>query len=654
MAKIFISYRREDTAGHARHLFEDLARRYGKKNVFIDVATIEGGERWEDRIDQAVARCDVFLALIGPHWLDIRDAEGHRRLDELDDYVRREVASGLARDTLVLPVLVDGAKMPPAEALPAALRELTGRNAVELSAAHWDDELERLLGLLPPPPRRGLIRAAIAAAAILVLALGGYAAWRTIHRPPARMGGIFNVGILDFGERQNEGETVEDSVEGRWIADRVGEGLGEVRKAVESGGDIQGLVEIRRIPEHPEGATPDEIEASLSSLAGRLGATLMVYGVLDLSNPPYRFTPSLYLTQEFNGGEELTGESAFGRPIQVSLPLDDSGAGVGNRLRLANDLRGRLEALNFFTLGLAYLQIDQPARALELFDRADALRTWKTGRDVLDLFRGSSLLLLGRDSDARAAYQKALDEAGPDDGRALIGLGNVFFKAGRLDRAADLYRRALETKAASPLAHIESKARFNLGLTLSSRAQALQTPCDASEAQTTLAAVVDGYRRAADNQVLRELAFKADYQRGVLSQKCGEARQARPSAARAAFQESLGYLDDALKLVEPRPIEGQPGRLEEHRWQGSRWLARRVLALSQLRLAELGSPDLRSEAISNLEKVTSRFEEKRGDVPAKVAADAYRLLADAVESSDPAAAKRYRALAEGIPRAASS
>src|SRR5215470_9691343 len=106
MRAIFVSYRREDTEGHAGRLFGDLTERFGKDVVFMDVAGIEPGRDFRRVIEQHVASCGVLLAVIGKSWLTAADEQGRRRLDDPIDFVRLETASALKRDIPVIPVLV--------------------------------------------------------------------------------------------------------------------------------------------------------------------------------------------------------------------------------------------------------------------------------------------------------------------------------------------------------------------------------------------------------------------------------------------------------------------------------------------------------------------------------------------------------------------
>jgi len=110
----------------------------------MDVAAIEAGVDFVDVLHKAVGSCDALLAVIGPQWLSATQG-GNRRLDDPRDFVRIEIAGALERNVRVLPVLVEGARVPPVESLPADLQALTRRQAIELRDARWDDDIERLV-----------------------------------------------------------------------------------------------------------------------------------------------------------------------------------------------------------------------------------------------------------------------------------------------------------------------------------------------------------------------------------------------------------------------------------------------------------------------------------------------------------------------------
>jgi glycerophosphoryl diester phosphodiesterase len=145
--RVFISYRRQETAWPARELYDVLVAELGPDRVFKDVDNIEPGDDFVERIQSAVGSCQVLLALIGPQWLTITDARGERRLDDPQDFVRLEVETALNRDDVrVIPILVDNAKMPTAQELPAGLAALTRRQAVEINPVSFDTR--RLLKVL--------------------------------------------------------------------------------------------------------------------------------------------------------------------------------------------------------------------------------------------------------------------------------------------------------------------------------------------------------------------------------------------------------------------------------------------------------------------------------------------------------------------------
>jgi TIR domain/WD domain, G-beta repeat len=147
--KIFISYRRDDSAGYAGRLFEHLTAHFGARNVFMDIDTIEPGEDFRKVIRNAVGTCDVVLVMIGKHWLKIADAQGQRRLDDPQDWVRAEIADALANPHIrVIPVLVRDAAMPDIQDLPEDIKELSWRNAIELSDNRFQYDANQLIRVI--------------------------------------------------------------------------------------------------------------------------------------------------------------------------------------------------------------------------------------------------------------------------------------------------------------------------------------------------------------------------------------------------------------------------------------------------------------------------------------------------------------------------
>ena len=147
MSAIFISYRRSGAKHTAYRLKDKLKQAFGDDRVFLDLEDIRAGARFADVIRQTIAKASVVLIVIGPKWLDMDGAEGRRRLDEQDDWVRQEVEAALQSNAEVIPVLVDGATEIRAELLPESMRDLASRNFVEISPkeTHWHFDTDRLI-----------------------------------------------------------------------------------------------------------------------------------------------------------------------------------------------------------------------------------------------------------------------------------------------------------------------------------------------------------------------------------------------------------------------------------------------------------------------------------------------------------------------------
>jgi hypothetical protein len=145
MGCVFINYRRGDTSGEARALFNELVGMRGKDSVFMDVDAIALGRDFREVVRERIETCDLVLALIGEEWLTAANSAGKRRLDDPNDFVRLEIASALKRDIPVIPVLVQGAPMPTPEQLPEEIRDFAYRNGFELSHTRWESDVQEMI-----------------------------------------------------------------------------------------------------------------------------------------------------------------------------------------------------------------------------------------------------------------------------------------------------------------------------------------------------------------------------------------------------------------------------------------------------------------------------------------------------------------------------
>lgn len=127
---VFISYRRADSADVTGRIYDRLLAHFGKESIFKDVDSIPLGVDFRQHLSSAVGDCRVLLAIIGKDWLGTETGSAQRRIDDARDFVRIEIESALERSIVVIPVLVQGARMPTDSDLPRSLHSLTYRNSI--------------------------------------------------------------------------------------------------------------------------------------------------------------------------------------------------------------------------------------------------------------------------------------------------------------------------------------------------------------------------------------------------------------------------------------------------------------------------------------------------------------------------------------------
>jgi hypothetical protein len=147
-ARVFINYRRDDTAFQARLIYDRLASRFGRENVFLDVHRIQSGAEWLEEIKSHGDSCLIFLSLIGPHWMSIMTARDQAGVVSPGaDWVQYEIQRALRPNSgiRVIPVLV-GDNVPfKAEELPRPLRALAELQVAHVRELHFESEIELLI-----------------------------------------------------------------------------------------------------------------------------------------------------------------------------------------------------------------------------------------------------------------------------------------------------------------------------------------------------------------------------------------------------------------------------------------------------------------------------------------------------------------------------
>ncbi|MGF1508385.1 MAG: SUMF1/EgtB/PvdO family nonheme iron enzyme [Myxococcota bacterium] len=160
--KVFISYRRTDSSWATKNLYNALRSVLPEGHVFMDVDAIPLGVDFVEYLDAGVRQCDVLLAVIGPGWLEAVDPQtGVRRLENEEDFVRIEIRQALTRKIPVVPVLLDGVRMPSKDELPEDIQGLVRRMAAFIHHQTAETDIERLvrkLGLSALPNTQSEVR----------------------------------------------------------------------------------------------------------------------------------------------------------------------------------------------------------------------------------------------------------------------------------------------------------------------------------------------------------------------------------------------------------------------------------------------------------------------------------------------------------------
>jgi hypothetical protein len=206
--RIFISYRRSDSAAIVGHIYERLAARYKTESVFRDINKMPLGKNFYDHIKEELAGCDVVLVVVGTQWL-ATDAQGQSRVRQSDDPVRLEVEAALQSGATVIPIMVEDAAIPKPADLPESLKTFPALAGTRINVEDFDTHLERLMqsidGILeqrgkfvasfPRWALRAATGSALAATAVLVM-LGTST---LLGRSPSLALGLAGVTIVCLG-----------------------------------------------------------------------------------------------------------------------------------------------------------------------------------------------------------------------------------------------------------------------------------------------------------------------------------------------------------------------------------------------------------------------------------------------------------------------
>jgi tetratricopeptide (TPR) repeat protein len=312
---------------------------------------------------------------------------------------------------------------------------------------------------------------------ISIVSLGGiYAVYINLSatgtQPPARMSGDFRVAIAAFGVHGDHADRDLGISVGNSVFLSVESILSELLHGLTE--EVWGPAQVGTL----EGDTKEERALAAQQLAEEIAADIIVYGVIDATQPNWQVTPEFYVSGlSFTDALELVGQYDFGEAILVTGFSGDGGP----RINLNRRLAPRIELLSNLMIGLAHYATRDFEQALIEFEKIDKGNIWADnigGRQVLYLLLGNVSGRLGDLEDAEQYYLQAL-EHDPEYSRAYAGLGNVYFiyaleRAGELedlseidvallDKSVNYYKKAQAALNKPVMSDMDIKVHFGLG-----------------------------------------------------------------------------------------------------------------------------------------------------------------------------------------------
>src|SRR5215813_1639235 len=430
VARIFINYRREDSTATAGRVHDRLGQSFGRKTLFMDVDHIPAGVDFVTHLNNQVAACDVFLAIIGPNWLNVTNEKGDRRLDAADDFVAIEIAAALARNIRVIPVLVDGARMPKVGELPKSLKPLVRRQAFDLRHTHFGRDADALIekiseafGGSPVNVGRWRVAAGIVVALLLLGGIGLFATGMPISLPWAVQPDTQEQAEQErlaaaHAEQERKAKAAAEAEASAKAEQAEQERLAAAKAAAEA--------EARRKSEEAERQPLAEARARYS--------TLMSQGHTDINNGDYDKAIAA-----FSDAMRLDPKSALaftnrGVAYERKGDMDRAIADFSEAIRLDPNY-----ALASSDRGIAYARKGDNDRAIADFNEAIRLDP----KNVLAFTnRGIAYGKKGDTDRAIADYNEAI-RLDPKNALAFANRGTAYGKKGDNDRAIADFNEAI-------------------------------------------------------------------------------------------------------------------------------------------------------------------------------------------------------------------
>jgi tetratricopeptide (TPR) repeat protein len=348
---------------------------------------------------------------------------------------------------------------------------------------------------------------------------------------PEKMPGVFNVAIADFAIVGNSDNANDGAELAGVVYLKLNESLSEINKNFTV--TVWAPDKVGKI----KGDTQQQRAKSAEKIAKRIGTDVLVYGLIDMSEPVWKITPEFYIASDnFYEAEEITGQYQIGETFTL--------VGQGNtakRIELSEKYDMRAQVISRITIGLAYFSFRDYQHALESFQSAENIPRWdeSPGKEVVYLLAGNAAMK-AQDFDTSITELNKSLSIDSDYARPLITLGSVYYLQALvpfektkkpsdidleiLDKAIEKYNQALQAKRQPALSDISSKVHFGLG-----QCYLLQTYAGKD---VSLSIAVEEFQKVINdyadgkNPRLRELAAEAHARLGLIYDFSGYSRDA--------------------------------------------------------------------------------------------------------------------------------
>lgn len=346
---------------------------------------------------------------------------------------------------------------------------------------------------------------------ILLVGAGiGFAFWWISQ--PQYMEGDFNIAVAQFGEITDEG--VIESVQAAKISNSLFNYLDSEYKATDFGLEVQAT--HKNIP-----IIFEDLEAE--ALAQRINADVVIYGNVSVNDGVAEFCPRFYVA-DHPDTQELTGQNKLAHPIEFNI------SELGFQDEINRRLRGQASILVSFTEGLVYLSSDNLDGATNSFQQAI------NEAEHFDPFPGMETLylLFSVPNRLQKNYSKAVESLNkallinPENARAYIGLGNIYYDQaildwdqGKLEQALTNYEKALTAQYHPPGAYVKEKVNVSMGNIYIVQAQLNEDSRLYSQAILHYDQVIARYKET-ENSKVRQLASVAYFGLGAAYERQGD------------------------------------------------------------------------------------------------------------------------------------